>query len=381
MNAEIQFWVCGKRDDMLSTSLDSSWNLITRWLTDCTENHSKCNQLSQKESWLPTRLVDVGSHGSGRAPRLIITREEQLEVGRTAYIALSHRWGSGFVKKLTTENITQFQCGIPLDTLPATFRDAILVARRLGVRYLWIDSLCILQGSKFDWQQESATMGRVYERSYCNFAATAAAEGHKGLFIDRDPSLVSPFKIDIQWEGHHRSYYFLYSGFWHSGVTKAPLNRRGWVIQERLLSPRTLSFNNQLFWECLELKACEAFPQGLGEHEDFEPEDVDDDSELCSKSWRTDMIKANHKYAFWGKIVEQLTASGLTDDADKLIAISGIAKRMQSLLGDIYVAGLWECNLTFDLLWYVEKGRQANWDPSFRVDIYRGWSAFFLAYS
>ncbi|KAE8389648.1 hypothetical protein BDV23DRAFT_184249 [Aspergillus alliaceus] len=219
-------------------------------------------------------------------------------------------------------------------------------------------------------------MGKVYEYSYCNVAATGAAEGSEGLFVDRDPSLTSPFKVDIKWKGHRQSYYFLDTGIWHSGVTKTLLNRRGWVLQERLLSPRTLSFKQQLFWECRELKACEAFPHGLGQDIDLEPDDVDEDSELCPKSWKTEVTVPENRYASWAKVVQQFTVSGLTKGSDKLIALSGVAARMQAILGDNYIAGLWKHNLLFDLLWYIKYGRQADGKPSFRVDAYRApsWS-------
>ncbi|KIY00509.1 uncharacterized protein Z520_04194 [Fonsecaea multimorphosa CBS 102226] len=100
---------------------------------------------------------------------------------------------------------------------------------------------------------------------------------------------------------------------------------------------------------------------------DFEPEDIDDDSTLCPKSWRTETSRSTNLYAPWTKIVEQFTVSGLTKSSDKLYALSGVAERMRVLTGDNYVAGLWERNLLFDLLWYIEKGRQANWEPSYRI--------------
>ena len=261
-----------------------------------------------------------------------------------------------------------------MDILTPTFKDAMLATRKLGVRYLWIDSLCILQDCEQDWLRESAVMGRIYERLYCNIAATAAAEGYERLFLDRDPTFLSSFKLDIHWKGHQQSYNCLFSGLWHLGITKTPLNRRGWVLQERLLSPRTLSFHTQLFWECRQLQACETFPEGIGKTMTFEPLDVDDDSTLCSKSWMTEVLRSTSPYAPWRKVVEQFTVSGLTKSSDKLAALSGIAERMGILIGAKYVAGLWEQNLLFDLLWYIEKGCQANWEPSYRVSTYRGMS-------
>lgn len=368
----MDYLILGDKNHSLKTSSDVSWKLITGWLAECTKNHQSCNQAAKQDTWFPTRLIDVGFQKAGSAPRLILTDKPQFEAGKGAYLALSHSWGSKKMERLTKANITAFQEEFPLDKLSTTFKDAILVARHLGIKYLWIDSLCIIQDDKVDWRKESAVMGKVYQRSYCNIAANAAAEGYDGLFIDRNPSFHSPFKVNLKWKGHERSYYCLYNELWHSGISKTALNRRGWVLQERLLSPRTLYFNRQLFWECRELKACEAFPQGLSPNADFEPDDYEDDSELCPKSWATEITRGSDKYALWTKVVESFMISGLTKGADKLIALSGIAKEMRSLLDDNYVAGLWEQNLAFDLLWYIEKGRQVNWDCSFRVKPYRG---------
>ncbi|KJK74132.1 hypothetical protein H634G_10503 [Metarhizium anisopliae BRIP 53293] len=292
----------------------------------------------------------------------------QKDTEQTKYVALTHRWASQPTATLTSRNVDHLQRKITLEELPRTFQDAVQFTRSLGMRYLWIDSLCIQQDCQDDWRKESAVMGKVYGHSFCNIAATAAANGEEGLFVDRDILSHAPFKIDLRWRGHQRTYYCLYSDLWHLGVTSTPLNHRGWVLQERLLSPRTLSFDNtQLFWECRQLQASESFPKGLGPDADFAHEDIDEDSELCSKAWATEVTKPGAQYAPWRKVIEQFMVCNITKATDKLIAVSGIAQEMQSLLGDTYVAGLWERNLTLDLLWYVER-----WPYSFRGTSYRG---------
>lgn len=217
-------------------------------------------------------------------------------------------------------------------------------------------------------------MGEIYACSYCNVAATAGADGNGRLFTDRDSSLVFPSKIDINWKGHQQAYYcFPRGGLWHNGVTKASINRRGWVLQEWLLSSRTLHFNGMLFWECREMRASEAFPAGIAKDMDTTPDDVDEDLDrLCPKSWRTDVTTSPDKYAVWTSVVEHFMVSGLTKGSDKLIALSGIVNNMEPVLEDTYIAGHWRHNMPFDLLWYIEKGRQADWQPSFRTREYRG---------
>lgn len=77
---------------------------------------------------------------------------------------------------------------VKIPTLPRTFEDAIAFARKLRIRYLWIDSLCIIQGDTEDWQMECSIMDKVYQNSFCNLAATVSIDSHGGLFFNR-PSL------------------------------------------------------------------------------------------------------------------------------------------------------------------------------------------------
>jgi hypothetical protein len=153
------------------------------------------------------------------------------------------------------------QTSIAISTLPKTFQDAIELSRQLGVRYLWIDSLCIIQeGDKHeDWTRESSMMGSVYQNGYCNIAATAASDGTAGCFRPRDPLLAQPciveFEKGLKKFGLKKGVYDLIpQRLWEEGLSEAPLLKRAWVVQERVLARRVLHFaRNQLFWECKEL--------------------------------------------------------------------------------------------------------------------------------
>lgn len=133
----------------------------------------------------------------------------------------------------------------------------------MGVGFLWIDSLCIIQNSTSDWQVESAKMAYVYKNEYCNIAGTAASDGTKGLFFPRTPSDFTAPRIGLQTEGISRIYEVFGNKVWSEGVDTAPLYKRAWALQERLLSTRNLHFGQkQIFWECCELSSCEQFPTG-----------------------------------------------------------------------------------------------------------------------
>jgi Heterokaryon incompatibility protein (HET) len=102
------------------------------------------------------------------------------------YAALSHRWGGSVPLILTTSLLSEFEKGIQISKLPRTFRDAVTVTRQPGLDYLWIDSLCIIQDSVKDWENESSMMSKVYSRCYVNIAATHSRNSAGGLFVDRD---------------------------------------------------------------------------------------------------------------------------------------------------------------------------------------------------
>jgi hypothetical protein len=129
---------------------------------------------------LPTRVLDV----SADEPVLLLTNGKCAE-----YVALSHCWGGRTNQMTTLENYESHQRGIKLDSLSKTFRDAVQVTQSIGIDYLWIDSLCIIQNDEADWGKEAAVMGSVYEQAYCTIMAAAASNGSVGCFaqsVDQD---------------------------------------------------------------------------------------------------------------------------------------------------------------------------------------------------
>jgi hypothetical protein len=113
-------------------------------------------------------------------------------------MTLSHCWGPAQLITTTANTIEQRKAGIPLEDLPQTFKDAVSLTRNLGIRYLWIDSLCIKQLDEEDWEAEASKMGSVYSHSYLNIAATSSAEGRGGCFKERLVSVVekpSPLRV------------------------------------------------------------------------------------------------------------------------------------------------------------------------------------------
>ena len=238
-----------------STSSENTLRLASRWLHNCLHNH-ECGKNTPSEfvqTWRPSRLIDVGDFVSGRLLRL---RESADMPPACLYVALSHCWGKLEIFTLTLGNLENLKDRVPPEKLTQTFLDAIDVTRRLGIRYLWIDSLCIIQDSREDWNREAALMGKVYKYSYCNIAATGVWDGRMGFFSKRIPALIEPLvlhfpevaqKEKVRRATPHRfqrakhpvartTYYdlhtFLDLELWKNGIEDAPLNSRGWVVQE-----------------------------------------------------------------------------------------------------------------------------------------------------
>lgn len=270
---------------------------------------------------------------------------------------MSHCWGGHVPLRLLLGNIDDLQVELPVALLSRSFRDAIQVLRWLGLRYLWIDSLCIIQDSPADWEKESARMAEVYSNSHCNIAAAHAANGTLGCFTERDPRLVKPLKVELHWGLNPGVYYAVHDGVWQRNVMETPLNSRAWVCQERYLAPRNLFFGkSQLFWECHDRSACETFPAGLPP---AVARTVQFTTPHASGAW---LRRRQHlppapdldALSLWGDMVGQYSRGQLTFPGDKLVALSGLASRMQAHTRSGYLAGLWRMHLASQLLWEID---------------------------
>ena len=230
---------------------DSRFGLFREWMRVCDQDHKSFECYPKRTSRLPTRVLDV----SDSRLRLHVSRVGE----RGEYVALSHCWGTLSQEQkrsfCTSSGNFTLRCtqGLDIDTLPITFQDAIMVTRELGKRYLWIDSLCIIQydDDLEDWRKESGQMGNIFGNAYVTIAATSAQDATQG-FLER-PRLRDP---NSQFAKVHTSTHgtVLISSIiddYHSDVENGILNQRAWVLQERALSRRTIHFTaNQTYWEC-----------------------------------------------------------------------------------------------------------------------------------
>ncbi|KAH6889410.1 heterokaryon incompatibility protein-domain-containing protein [Thelonectria olida] len=331
-----------------STNSDACRAMVTDWLDRCVQTHKRC-ALPLNAKTLPSRVIDLSSG----TPRLLVTRGATPAL---PYATMSHCWGSSVPLRLLSSNMVDLQAEIPVTRLSQSFRDALQVVRWLGLSYIWIDSLCIIQDSAQDWEKESASMAQVYSNSYCNIAAAHAADGTYGCFTERDTRLVKPLKLDLHWGPAAGSYYAIQWLYWRQKVMETPLNTRAWVCQERYLAPRNLFFGEtQLFWQCCECAASETFPTSLPPGAGGLPKSLDPHVNGASKRRSCGLSEVPELDAFslWDSIVYTYSTGKLTYSEDKLVAISGLASRMQKHTQSEYLAGLWRRHLPYQLLWTV----------------------------
>ena len=304
------------------------------WLDQCTQYHSICRTATAR--FLPTRLIDIGP-SKKIEPRLRLRSE--IPAGAN-YFTLSHCWGNRVPLRLLQRNFAGMRKFIRSGILPKTFQDCLLVTRQLGGRYIWIDSLCIIQDNPDDWAKESATMSEVYSHCLINIAATASADGSGGLFFPRNPIMIPPIRTNFFGKSAKSDFLVVDDSLWEREIEKSLLCQRGWVYQERLLSPRTLHFGStRIFWECKALGCCESYPSG-------QPEEL---FQGWKKTSITDLSES--PLALWTKIVDGYARCSLSCETDKLVAVSGLASIISTRINSPYIAGLWQDSLPMQLLW------------------------------
>lgn len=284
-----------------------------------------------------------------------------------------------FKRLATTQTNLLAHCErIALDELPQTFRDAINITRDLGLRYIWIDSLCIIQDSLEDWSLEVSCMVDIYINAYVTLAADLAFNLDAGFFITNtcatndalqarhfsqvdDTGVRHQIFVRRGWPipgknrrrggvENHRSCYV--------SEAASKLDSRAWVLQESILSRRTVHFTNaELVWECDNSYECScgnpieektvlsAFKAAL----------------QCSAAARGHSGETS-KFApsVWHSVVEEFTARDLTYAKDRLPAISSLARMLPFPKGE-YLAGLWQNSLMGDLIWVNPVGH-LSWE-------------------
>lgn len=325
---------------------ETTLDRIKAWVTACND-HPNCRDIS---SPMPTRVIDVGGESVGHFIRL----HEPESGAREKYIALSHCWGNSAPPLQTKATFLQRKAGMDNGEMSKTFQDAIAVTRTLGVRYLWVDSLCICQDDEGDWERESAKMSSIYSNSYLTISATGAVDGTVGCFAPRNPKRY--VKIDhTSWAGVRGNVFAFISPLImeaHNSeyitMDAEPLSKRAWCFQERVLSRRILHFSkDQMYFECMEGFQSE---DGLRLSERYyciHSSTTRDGTYLPGRGHSSTSAYLSQ----WNELLWGYGPRSLTKKSDKLPAFSGIAAVFAEKMNDRYVAGLWRKYIIEGLLW------------------------------
>jgi hypothetical protein len=360
------------------TDTEQVFSLARDWLKQCQTCHSECQNVSRVKNFVPARLLDIstGLEGTVTSIRLLATSTTSKNDQKVAYLALSHCWGGIETTTLKMSTLAAFQTSIPLSSLPKNFLDAAIITVKLGFKYLWIDSLCIIQDSLLDQAREIPTMGSVYGCAVLTIAALGAENSHGGCFTTRNPLSFVPALLR-DGDSSTRDQVWAWSQKLRDpsaqGPTRQPLHKRGWVVQERALAPRTLSFGKDVvYWDCLNGVASEAVPEIKNEFANGLKIALMQCSAGKEKGWeqcklkhpelRETINKTNCGFtlgeSFWWDIVHEYSTSKLTYPRDKWNAISALAMRAEDATKQVLYHGLWECNFFEESLWKCDQPGQ-----------------------
>ncbi|KAK5551284.1 hypothetical protein LTR46_010645 [Exophiala xenobiotica] len=344
--------------------------------------HREEKPLSEERPWVyiwtiegdPATRKDLRIRVSGVRPGRLIQvldrAHQRLKLvngsySKDAYTALSYTWGSSAAPwKTTVSNLSARQQGFRITDLPKTLIHAVQVTSGLGIRFVWIDAICIVQDSEDDWKTEAVKMVDVYRNARLTIAADFSTGSTDRMFNRRSRPHIEGYKpfiiTNTNSEGMKTQLYLDPTGpssDWQGAVEHGQLSKRAWCCQEMLLSPRILHFaETQLFWECLHC---------IRSEDNFvdEPKRSPFKRTLLTDNDPEGLLPVDVLLKFWySDVVSQdYSRRHLTEKKDKLVALAGVAKAIQSIYHLPYYAGLWEKGLIEGLCWSRQgRGRKTQ---------------------
>ncbi|KAK4184901.1 heterokaryon incompatibility protein-domain-containing protein [Podospora australis] len=339
---------------------DTVMDQAVKWIKDCLEGrHPGC--VYSGKPLLPTRVIDVGLDAYSNV-RLHISSPEK----RGDYVALSYCWGGPQPVTTNTDNIIQFSGteGIPISALPQTLQDAVLITRRQGFRYLWVDALCIIQDSWEDKALEIQKMGTIYRQATLTIAAASSRSATQGFLRSFAPEhMASVPSCTVPLHKDKGTVVLAVAKVKPEGHLLEPLRMRGWCFQESILSQRLVIFSK------FELRLhCRAQNRKILNLGNFIGEDEPNQlyslgirhvKELESKKATEGEYWMDAEYLdrMWVNMLGDFTSRGLTDKNDRLHAVQGVANiiswsgHLRKDMDNRYLAGTWMACLPQQLLW------------------------------
>ena len=326
-----------------STTFEDKAAVMKSWLNDCCTQHGKdrCRPLD----FVPLRLVQVGLDG---ATVQLVKGEAIGSLASVNYTTLSYCWGKTHQLQTTQDNVTEFSTEIPRELLPKTMREAIRMTHLLGIPYIWIDALCIVQDDREEWQNQAAQMHNIFRGSQLTIAAGQSSDSSKGCFPTREclpgTGFVSNIEAADEVKARAGRLFRLYNGdVRNKAINSNILSTRGWTLQEQLLSTRIATYSEpHLLWHC---HSCFATESGLVLDPDFIQ------SSAISFLYQDILQDERLRQFTWRQIVENYTLREFTHPSDRIPAIAGLIQYFSSLFQDNPVLGLWPKTFARDLGW------------------------------
>jgi len=292
--------------------------------------------------------------------------------------------------KLTLKSLPDFE-KISIESLPWSYKDAIRVTLALGCSYIWIDSLCIIQDSREDWESEGGKMAAIYGGAICNISYVGCPSDSLDppTAAIRDPRLfspcvlknaVNPGELSLVAQPYSRGKDD------HDGISsfEGPLSDRAWIFQERILCPRTILYGGpQLVWECSEGFQTEFTRTSLQEdslkrsfREAFDIKafkDLKEGSYL--ENYIQSIIQAKSRIIMfrnqWSTMITRYRSKKLTVESDRVIAFAGIVDAVQKMTVFTPMCGFWKETFVMEMCWVrnsnLRRLNGAKWDREFPV--------------
>ena len=305
---------------------------------------------------MPTRVLDLGESGTQR----FISLHQPDSNDVSAYAALSYCWGGPQTCTTTNANLSRRLRSIPASELPQTITDAVTVTRKLGIRYLWVDALCIIQDNTDDWRTEASLMHKVYSGAHITISADCSASASQGFLHSRSERHRTA--VPLPWTTSTGKtvglYVCPYFKEFPIEMMSSPLGQRGWTFQERALSRRILHFGSELmYWECKEACVGEDKARPVYSAQDpfrhfyelLSPFPPEADPTWPNSKWPA----ALRIHCQWAAAISIYSRRTLKYGLDKSPALEGLARAFdeKGTLGK-YIGGLWWDGFHRHLLWH-----------------------------
>lgn len=322
---------------------------IKSWLRLCEKHHeSRCNgELGIEDGFREVlkgsyfAVIDIINMQLVSLP----WKENDRRIKFEPFAALSYVWGHPSLDPYRTyrSNVKDHQreTGIEdhLHELPRAIQESIDLVRRIGIRYIWIDSLCIVQDSHHSFKLNARVMHLIYGNATITVCAADGEDSRTGLVATRPQNRPRQLYEDLS-----PGMRLLVSRPPEAGIRASRWNRRAWTFQERLLSRRCLIFvEGRFYFQC----------RSMGMSENIYPGKMPTNWSLDSVHAPLQILRELSSRAFWFYMncVSLYTSRDLSNPHDILAAFTGIGELIQGTMQASFIFGLPSSHLDIALLW------------------------------